>query len=211
MNDCRDNPTKEAEMSSEAKATTVKPVSEIKIARDRTVKIYRDCETLNPRLEDEVRSRFLFLHKRHTLGDPHTYKTPQEIEDLVLKMGDIVLAPVFMLEEPNGKLLMDIEPFKGESDCHGQVGLMYMSRDAVEELFMGWNDEARVQALYLLEEELRRYNEWLNDDIYGFVMIDSDGQVLVQETGYFGSDHFFSGLYDDAGVDTDEKGVPVPA
>jgi len=187
----------------------VEVVKEIKLPGGRTVKVFRDTSAANPRLGEEVRTRFLFLHKYHNLGDQHDYQTPAEIEKVVNGLDEIVLAPVFMLEEPKGKVLLDMEPFVGESDRCGQLGVMYINRESVEELFGSWSHETRVQALYLLEEDLRVYCEWLNDDFYGFILYDADGSVMVQETGYVGSDHASSGLYDDAGVELDHNCLPV--
>lgn len=193
-------------------------IKTIPMPSGRQLKIFRDTSTKNPRLGDDIRSRFLFLHKQHHLGDPHNYKTPEEIEELVKEMGEIVIAPVFMFEEKDGKVLLDTEPFDKDgwkegqdADCTGQLGVMYIHREFVEEKVGIWNEQARTEAMLMLMEELNEYNEWLNDDVYGFTLIDSDGTIMQQETGYIGSDHAVSGLYDDAGVDLDEKGAPLLA
>ena len=61
----------------------MQPVKVIKTSGGKTLNIYRDSSTANPRLSEGVQTRMLFLHERHQLGDGHSFNTPAEVEDYV--------------------------------------------------------------------------------------------------------------------------------
>jgi hypothetical protein len=181
------------------------PVKVVALPSGKKLMIFRDLDAINPRLLEGTRCRMIFLHKRHELGDPHIYKKPEDVESLVDGMDEIVLMPVFMLEE-GGHILLDFEPFiDQEIGCGnvdtGQLGLMYITRLDIEEALGIWAEASRIQAVSILEHELRDYNEWLNSDTYRYKIVDADGAVLSENCGFCGADHELSGLYEDAGVE----------
>lgn len=188
----------------------MQPVKVIKTAGGKTLNIYRDSSTANPRLSEDVQTRMLFLHERHQLGDSHSFKTPAEVEDYVEGLEGSVVMPVFMLlNTATGYMLLSDTPLNEEPGCTtGQLGLMYVDPELVEEIRFSSDDrETRNLCFSLMEEELETYNEWLNDEVYGYELLDTDGSIMQQETGFFGSDHSQSGLLDDAQVDVYNDGT----
>ena len=188
----------------------MQPIKVIKTNGGKTLNIYRDSSTANPRLSEGVQTRMLFLHERHQLGDGHSFNTPAEVEDYVDGLEGAVVMPVFMLlNKSNGYILLSDTPLNEEPDCTtGQLGLMYVDHELVEEIRFSSDDkEARNLCFSIMEEELEAYNEWLNDEVYGYELIDTDGSIMQQETGFFGSDHSQSGLLDDAQVDVYNDGM----
>lgn len=163
-------------------------------------------EEPNPRLSMDNKTKMFFLHRKYTLGDSHTFVTPEALEEFALSLNDVLLAPVFM-HELNGEIDLRIEPFRDEANS-GMIGFCYMSRQEVEAEFGEWTEESRDLALLGIEEELDEYTAWLNDDIYGYNLYDEKGALIDQNVGYKGADHEESGLYDDAGIEVDAFGRP---
>ena len=69
------------------------PVKVIKTVGGKTLNIYQDGGSANPRLDEDTRARMLFLHNRHQLGDSHSFQTPQQIDEFVDSLENAVAMP----------------------------------------------------------------------------------------------------------------------
>lgn len=82
----------------------------------------------------------------------------------------------------------------------GQVGFMYITKkDAVKE----WGNKyftktVEEKAIACLEEELKTYDDYLRGYVYGYRILDKEGNEIDSCHGYYGYDHEESGLLDSA-------------
>lgn len=94
------------------------------------------------------------------------------------------------------------------NDCwdSGQVGWIYTTKDeAVKEIGYVENDW-RERAIHLMEAEVKEYDQYLTGDVYGFTLLkkvdveaeddDSAWEEVDSCWGFYGSDVFESGMYD---------------
>lgn len=82
----------------------------------------------------------------------------------------------------------------------GQVGFMYITkREAVKE----WGNKkftkaVEEKAIACMEAELKEYDNYLRGDVYGYRILDENGDEIDSLWGFYGYDHEKSGLLDEA-------------
>lgn len=81
----------------------------------------------------------------------------------------------------------------------GQVGFMYITKkDAVKEFGKKYFTKAvEEKAIAWMEAELETYDNYLRGDVYGYRILDENGDELDSCWGFYGYDHEKSGLLDD--------------
>lgn len=82
----------------------------------------------------------------------------------------------------------------------GQVGFMYITKKkAVEEFGKKYFTKAvEEKAIACMEAELKTYDDYLRGDVYGYVILDENGEEIDSCWGYYGYDHEKSGLLEEA-------------
>lgn len=158
-----------------------------------------DCHTCDPRTDYPNVGTMVCFHSRYCLGDVNPKGSPDEYllqlmqereyrlhgkdvpdsikpEDMQTYINKhYIMLPLYLYDHSG--LSMSVDPFGCPWDS-GQVGFIYMDRDSVE-----YDDPIAG-----LTAEVETYNQWLNGDIYGYIIEDSEGNVLDSCWGFYGVD-----------------------
>lgn len=99
-----------------------------------------------------------------------------------------VLLPVYMYE--HGNIALSTSSFSCPWDS-GQVGYIYVSKEKVVEEYGDWTAETVAQATKLLEGEVETYSQYLNGEVYGYVIEDGGGEETEEGScwGFYGMDY----------------------
>lgn len=154
--------------------------------------VYPDESPENPREWDNV-SQMVCFHRRYSLGDKHDYRSEDfngwdEIQAQIERDHDVALIlPVYMYDHSG--VLLATSPFSCPWDS-GQVGFIFVTADTIRREFhckrIGKRIRAKVEAL--MASELAVYNQYLNGEVYGFVLTDPKGEDEDSCWGFYGDD-----------------------
>jgi hypothetical protein len=148
------------------------------------IKIEQDTDASSPRLEFDNAAVFVCFHRRYKLGDKHDYKDPSEFKSwLKENSGDIAIrVPLFMYDHSG--LTVSTRPFSCPWDS-GQIGEIYMTKETVEKEFGGDIEKAKS----CIEAEVSAYDQYLQGDVYGYVIEDENGTQVDSLWGLYGRDY----------------------
>ena len=128
------------------------------------------------------------FHRNYDLGDKHDMDKDDLIE--TVKCKDVISLPLYLLDHSG--LWMRV--FRFAEDPGGwdtsMVGYIYCSLEEVRE---NWKirkvtKRYRQAAIELLEDEVKEYSQYLEGDIWGFVINDPHGAQLDSCWGFYGFD-----------------------
>jgi hypothetical protein len=164
-----------------------------------SVSIIQDTEPLNPRTEFTNVGTMVCWHPRYTLGDINPPVSPEEwllslMQDREYKLyhkfvpdsitnADLhayidkhyIMLPLYLYDHSG--VSMSTAPFACPWDS-GQVGYIYVDRTNTE----------YTDTLAGLIAEVETYNQYLNNDTYGYVIEDDYGDCLDSCWGFYGVD-----------------------
>lgn len=155
------------------------PIEKFEVG-DYTVKIYPDFNPESPREWDNLGTMICF-HSRYRLGDRHDYRPEDyqswdEIADAVRKEhGPCLIYPLYLYDHSGLAISMSSEPFRMIDSAvwdWGIVGLHYAPYARIRE---NWGI-SRVTKKYLdwavklLRAEVETYNQYLQNEVYGYVI-----------------------------------------
>lgn len=165
-----------------------------------TVKIEPEDYPLNPRTEFDNVSEMVCWHRRYNLGDKqptcspdeylhkmmsereyrlHRKFVPEEIkqEDLKAYIDKHFLVLPLYLYDHSG-LSISTESYSCPWDS-GQVGFIYVERENTE-----YSDpEAGLRG------EVKTYDQYLQGDVWRYIIEAPDGEILDSCSGFYGFDH----------------------
>jgi len=167
------------------------------------IEIYDDSDPVNPREEWEPIGKMVCFHRRYRLGDKHDLTSDmfggwEEMEGhLIKEMNAAVILPLYLLDHSG--LAISTSSFNDHWDS-GQVGFIYMTKEDAKK---NWNKKIVTKKLIekitaCLQNEVEIYDFYLRGEVYGFNVIDPEGEVVETSWGYFGGDHGESGLLENA-------------
>lgn len=166
-----------------------------KIAKDEkfTLKIEYDTDAQDPR-EDDNLGTMVFWHRRHTLGDKHSFSVPEFNQ--LLKRKDIVSLPVYMLDHSG--LTISTSSFNDPWDS-GQLGFIYATHEDIRKWFMikRVHKRHRQHASEILQAEVETYDQFLRGDVYGYILEDAEGVEISSCWGFYGLDYLEKELESD--------------
>jgi hypothetical protein len=152
--------------------------------------IVKDADPQNPREERDNLGTMVFLHKRYQLGDKHDLSSDEVVA--MTKRDDIIWLPVYMFDHSGLTLRTDPSEFQA-CDPHGwdwgQLGIIYVTHaDVLRE----WEvkevtPELRERVERVLRIEVETYSQYLQGDVWGYSVTDSDGTVLDSCYGFYGN------------------------
>lgn len=176
-------------------------IREIEAESGRKLQIVVDRCPDSPRNWDNL-GTIVGFHKRYKIGDDnHGYKSSDydswdEIESAIIKNEKpVVVLPVYMYDH-SGQTI-STSPFSCRWDS-GQVGFIYVSREkALSELGLKritGKDKERIENI--LKGEIATYDQYIRGDVYGFEIVDKDGNVEDSCYGFYGSNIEENGILD---------------
>lgn len=171
------------------------------------LKIYYDEDCPNPREWDNL-GTMVCWHRRYNLGDKHSYRDPDDFwaslaeeiigdPDKVERMSfeqcekvvreNAIILPLYLYD--HSSLVMRTYPFNDPWDS-GQVGWIYVLKEKVREEYgvRRVTKKVRDRVIALLKAEVDTYSQWLEGDVYGFVLEDAKGNKIDSCWGFFGTD-----------------------
>jgi hypothetical protein len=167
------------------------------------IEIHMDSDPVNPRKDWEPLGKMICFHRRYTLGDNHDLRSDMfagwdEMESYIRKELDAaVILPLYLYDHSG--ITMSICPFGDRWDS-GQVGFIYMTKEDAKK---NWKKKIvtkklREKITECLQNEVEIYDMYLRGEVYGFNVIDPEGEIVETSWGYFGDDHKESGLLENA-------------
>lgn len=160
---------------------------------DLTVKIVYDPDPPNPRSDwDHPGTTMVAFHRRYNLGDESEYKADhyeswQELKEAIEKNEDPAMILPLYLHDHTG-LAMRTTDFGDRWDS-GQVGWIFMTKDAARDEFGKLTKKSLDRVKKLLESEVDTYSDYLGGAVYGFVIEDAEGEELDALWGIYDLKH----------------------
>ncbi len=151
--------------------------------------IERDDWQLNPREQYDHTCKMLCLHGRYELGDKHEFKDAESLEQYVnseVERGGYAL-PLYLYDHSG--ITMSVEPFECRWDS-GQVGYILMSADSIIKGYGAKikSDKIPWHIYAALKEEVREYDNYLTGEVYGYRLLDEQGEEISSCWGFYGYD-----------------------
>lgn len=138
-----------------------------------TLKIIPDENSLNPRTDCDHLGIMLCWHRRYSLGDSHSYDTPQDFAESAAAKDMFVCLPVYLLDHSG--LYVSVNDFNDSWDS-GQLGFIYCTKQDAQKWFNN-TDVTEDEIKKELTAEVEEYNDYLNGAWYGFLIEGLDGEV----------------------------------
>jgi len=171
-------------------------VATMNLKNGNTLEIYRDEYAESPREWDNL-STFYCFHKRYNLGDKHSidqdaYNSWQELEDENFSDNDIVVN-IYMYDHSG--ISIATSPFMCRWDS-GQVGVAVVTKQKIIKEYGTYDDKTKAQARKCLESEVETYNDYVQGEVYGYTLLDSEGEEIDSCFGFYGYDPTTNGIFD---------------
>lgn len=148
-----------------------------------TLRIEHDTDPESPRDWDNL-GTMVCWHRRYKLGDEQPNCRPDEFE---IPKGAIYL-PLYLYDHSG--ITMNTIGFSCPWDS-GQVGWIYVTREKVLEEY-GWDRltaTGRKQIETYLRSEVETYDQYLQGDVWGYVIEDEDGEQVDSCWGFYGREY----------------------
>lgn len=146
------------------------------------IKIVQDQNPMNPRKEYEHLGTILYTSNHYLLGDEQV--DSDRIKE-VLEDEDLISLPVYAYI--HGDVVLNTTGFSCPWDS-GQCGVIYISKaKALKE----WNRKRMSLKLYtqmldFLKSEVEEFSNYLSGEVYGYQIVDDEGEVIDDCWGYYG-------------------------
>ena len=178
----------------------------------KTVKIKQDSFLSSPRESMDNLGTIAYKHSRYILGDelisdPNVwlsskldinifkYGTQQEIlEYLIGKFEEkYIVLPVYLYDHSG--ITISTTPFSCPWDS-GQVGYIYVSKEDVRKEYSVKKISPKLKetVLRVLNAEIEILDYYLRSDVYGYEIVDENGEVEDSCWGFYGTDWDDNGL-----------------
>lgn len=143
----------------------MKPVL-TELHRDLILELFPDEDAESPREWDNL-GKMITWHRRYNLGDKHEFSSPETFEKMARSFKWLTL-PLYLYDHSGLTMSTDggRYPFNDRWDA-GQVGYIYCTPKAgKKEYGVGWVEKARE----CMKGEVKAYDQFLQGDVYGYVI-----------------------------------------
>jgi hypothetical protein len=180
-------------------------VETLKLKNNKTLEIVHDEDAHSPRDWDNL-TKMVCFHRRYNLGDvtdsyiEDDYSSWDELyEDIMRRDNPLVIKPLYMYDHSG--ITISTEPFSCSWDS-GQIGYVFITPNRIEELgTTRWDDEPWFDYIKRLEgylkNEVKTYDDYVTGDVYGYRVVDQEGNEEDSCWGYYGSDLKENGILDE--------------
>lgn len=149
----------------------------------RTVKIFQDSDPESPRTWS-VFGKIAVTQNRHFQAD----ECLDRVDLQAIAENDLIVSiPVYAYVH-SGVMMRATEsgnPFSCPWDS-GQCGLVYAELDTIKKEFGSDDAEAIQKAKALLINEVETFSQYLNGEVYGYVIEDAEGNEIDSCWGFYG-------------------------
>ena len=174
-----------------------------KLADNKTLEVTQDEYPNNPRHDDNL-STMICFHNRYSLGDKHTYKHQDysgwaEMEKAIIKNEKTAIILPLYLYDHSG-ITISTTPFSCKWDS-GQIGFVFISKDKVKNNYgvKRVTKKEIEKATKNILAEVETYDLYLRGEVYGYTLINENGEIEDSCWGFFGSDIETNGILDNIG------------
>lgn len=163
---------------------------------DLTIKIFIDESPESPRDWDNIGTMVCF-HKLYNMGDKdHGFSGPEDFQKKLDKRGVISL-PIYMMDHSGQSLSTNPDNFRACDPMGwdwGELGYIFVEPEKVRKEYntKRITKGIRERVLKALNSEVETYNQYIQGDVYGYVLEDSEGNQLESCWGYHGLDYCLS-------------------
>lgn len=151
-----------------------------------TISYDMDGSSADPRENDNL-GTIIGWHRRYNIGEQRFTTDPGDfLADLQRERA--IYLPVFMYEHSG--VALSTGSF-GDPWDSGQVGFIYVSRaDVLKEYSTKIvTKKVREQVLGVLKAEVAEYSAWMGGEVYGFEIVDAEGEFVDSCWGFIGLDN----------------------
>jgi hypothetical protein len=165
------------------------------------LKVIQDSYADSPRDWDNLGTMICF-HSRYNLGDEHSYSIDDysswdEMEKGIIKeegRGTVIL-PLYLYDHSG--ISMSVGSFGCKWDS-GQVGFIMVNKSTILKEFGGKivTKKLRKKVEGILKGEVETYTDYLEGNVYGFQIVDEEGDSVDSCFGFYGRDFTNNGMLD---------------
>lgn len=165
---------------------------EYKLSNGKKLEIIDDNSPENPRNWDNMGTMVCF-HRRYDLGDEHNYDHNDysgwgEMERAIIKNEKpAVILPLYLYDHSG--ITISTSPFSCPWDS-GQIGFIFISKEKLKKEYgvkRVTNDLIKKAEKCLLGE-VKTYDQYLTGEVYGYRVIDEEGNEVDSCWGYYGDE-----------------------
>jgi len=152
--------------------------------RGYTINIFPDEDPQSPREWDNL-GIIAYKHRDYTLGEEEI----SDPDEWLNNTKGYVMLPLYLYDHSG--ITISTTPFSCPWDS-GQVGYIYTTLEHLNKLghnWKRWSNKRREQALEWLREEIKTFDQYITGDVYGYQILDPDGEEIGSCWGYFGYEH----------------------
>jgi hypothetical protein len=161
-----------------------------KLDNNKTLEVTQDEYPNNPRHDDNL-STMVCFHNRYSLGDKHTYKHQDysgwaEMEKAIIKNEKpAVILPLYLYDHSG--ITISTTPFSCKWDS-GQIGFVFISKDKVKNDYgvKRVTKKEIEKVTKVLLAELETYDLYMRGEVYGYTLINENGEIEDSCFGYYG-------------------------
>jgi hypothetical protein len=178
----------------------------------KTIKIVQDSSPESPRTWDNL-GTMAYKHRNYTLGEEEinepiewledklglsyqgTYSN-ERLQELEERFYDKYIALPLYLYDHSGQTIRTT-PFSCRWDS-GKVGYIYMTKAKALKEYGGKIVTAKLRERVegYLKGEVETFDQWMRGDVYGFQVLDEDGDIVDSCYGFYGLDFATNGMTD---------------
>lgn len=145
--------------------------------------ILRDEEAENPRNWDNL-GKMVCWHRRYNLGDKHEYANPREFEKSEEYKNAFVILPIYLYDHSG--ITISNSDFGDRWDS-GQIGYIYATAEQIRQyLNKELNEVSEERIADLLKDETKTYDQYLQGDVYRYIIVDKQGEEMDSCSGFYG-------------------------
>lgn len=167
------------------------------------LEIYYDTHPQNPREWSNLGTMVCF-HGRYSLGDSHPYRASdysswEEVKKAIEKDYNVaVILPIYLYDHSG--LALSTSPFSCPWDS-GQVGWIYTTKEKLREEYgvKYVTKKIKERAVSALKNELEVYSNFINGEVFGYVLKDEKGEEVDSCWGFYGLNFKTNGIADYVG------------
>jgi hypothetical protein len=170
------------------------------VYKDHTIHIQPDEVNESPRTDYDNLGTMVCFHKRYNLGDTghgfrfEDYNSWEELETAIRKQEDIAaILPIYIYDHSG--LTINTTGFSCPWDS-GQIGFVFISKKKIREEYSVKRISPRIlkQAINVMQGEVKTYDQYLQGNIYGYIIDGPDGEENIDSCwGFYGEEN---GSYD---------------
>jgi len=160
---------------------------------------YDDCNGFDPREDDNLGTMACF-HNRYEFGDfvdfsADNFNGWDEMKANIIKEEKaVVVLPLYLYD--HSQQVISTESFRGRA-VHaewdsGQIGFVFANKHDIRANWMVKNVTKKLlkETERILKGEVEHYSQYIQGNVYGFIVEDSEGNHIDNSGGYIGEDYY---------------------